>query len=92
MGGGGFNREIKDAKGPLFDLTAAFWQTIEFARYKGNGLLVMNFMLECLRNHSPLFYHVVDRVLKTSIYFVNWSKYLRWPTRDRDANKSTSAK
>ena len=52
----------------------------------------MKFSLLRLRTQSPLFYHVVDRVPKTSIYFFNWGEYLRWPTRDRDANKSTAAK
>ena len=57
--GGGFNKEMEYAKGPIFYLTAAVQQTTEFARSKENGLLLMSFRLRCLRTHSPLFYHVV---------------------------------
>ena len=80
-GGGGFIKEMKDDKGPLFDLTAAFQQTTEFVRSKENELLLMSFMLACLRTHSPIFYYVVDRV--------------RVPTvahKGHDANKTTAAK
>ena len=52
----------------------------------------MNVRLGCLRTNGPLFYDVVDRVHKTSIYFFNWGENSWLSTLDRDANKSTSKK